>query len=57
MKQICRVCENAYDRDFHQFYADIAEFYSPERRCDNQLVSRLLRTQFSNDSILNDYVE
>lgn len=49
-KQYCKVCENAYNTEFHKVYEDIADFFGPERWCDNELVPRLLHSQLYNDT-------
>ncbi|KAI6243360.1 Glyco-tran-10-N domain-containing protein [Aphelenchoides fujianensis] len=41
----CDICRNAHDRSFRHVYEDIAEWFGPERRCDNTLVPRLLKSQ------------
>ncbi|KAI6216498.1 Fucosyl transferase [Aphelenchoides besseyi] len=44
-RSYCDICRNAHDPNFHRVYENIAEWFSPKRRCDNSLVSRLLKSQ------------
>ncbi|KAI6171175.1 Glyco-tran-10-N domain-containing protein [Aphelenchoides bicaudatus] len=59
--QYCKICENAHQKDFRKVYEDISEFFGPERRCDNDLVPRLLENQkkFNNTTTLSikSYIE
>jgi hypothetical protein len=48
-EQYCQICRNAHDNGFHKVYEDIANFFGPERRCDNDLVPRLLNTQLKEE--------
>ncbi|KAI6198520.1 Fucosyl transferase [Aphelenchoides besseyi] len=36
-RSYCDICRNAHDTNFHRVYEDIAEWFSPKRRCDNTL--------------------